>query len=89
MVRIEYYGNFLEVHLNGECLIHWESADPSPYQQALDIKKLVEELGESCWINDGVDESLICGVCMGSGEGAHPDTTCYSCKGSGTERKED
>lgn len=36
--------------------------------------------------DDESDPDAICSTCQGSGEGQHEGTTCYSCKGSGTER---
>ena len=53
------------------------------------LEKLFNGDGIAYMVEQEEWEPLICGVCSGSGESAYPDTTCYSCKGSGTERKED
>lgn len=39
-------------------------------------------------IEEDDDEDEICGACSGSGEGMYDGSTCYRCKGSGSEPRE-
>jgi len=53
------------------------------------LEKLFNGEGVAYMVEEEEYEPLICGVCMGSGEGMYENTTCYYCRGKGLERKED
>ncbi len=37
---------------------------------------------------DAIDNPPLCAQCNGSGEGQHDGTSCFTCKGTGTEQRE-
>jgi hypothetical protein len=54
------------------------------------IEALCDEVGyfEYPEEEDLLDEEPLCSACNGTGEGQYDGSRCYSCKGSGVERRE-